>query len=1160
MTSRGSTNNGDRYGFPGGTLLPPSANNQSGYTFISKVKILTDGVATLTNGELTGIDSLVANSITANIIIGNIVFPSLTPSTALTINSINQLTSSITTDTELSYVHGVTSSIQTQLNSKLVPSNLLGTSNEIVVTPSGSNLIISIANNAQLPGTGSLNLPKGSVIQRSGVAGSIRFNTDSNIFETTTDGATWNTIETSGTGVTSVTGTTNVITVSPTSGNCVVNISPSYVGQTSLTTLGTISTGTWQGSLINPTYGGTGVNNGANTLTLAGSLATSGAFTSTFTMTAATAVTFPTSGTLATTAQIPSITPAALTEVNDTNVTLTLGGTPNTALLQAASITAGWTGTLAPTRGGTGVNNGANTLTLAGSHALAGAFTSTFTMTAATAVTFPTSGTLATTTQLPTPAALTEVNDTNVTLTLGGTPSTALLQAASITAGWTGTLAPTRGGTGVNNGANTLTLAGSLATAGAFTSTFTMTAATAVTFPTSGTLATTTQLPTPAALTEVNDTNVTLTLGGTPNTALLQAASITAGWTGTLAPTRGGTGVNNGANTLTLAGSHALAGAFTSTFTMTAATAVTFPTSGTLATTTQLPTPAALTEVNDTNVTLTLGGTPSTALLQAASITAGWTGTLAIPRGGTGVGSVTTAPAATAWAGWDANSNLSANNFNEGYTTTVTAAGTTTLSVGSANQQYFTGTNIQTVVMPVASTLVLGQSWDIVNNSTGSITVQSSGLNTIVTLLTGTTNTITCILISGTTAASWEYSNINISTGNLTTSGVITDTSTIDNGIAATYLIIAGGGGGGGGASTAPGAAGGGGGAGGRFAGSTILTGSYAVVVGSGGGGGATGSATGIVGTSGNNSSLGTFIAVGGGGGAPGTNAGNGNGVAGGSGGGATGSTGTIGSGNAGSGNSGGTGGIVTTTEIGGGGGGSGSVGSNSSGSTGGAGGSGSASTITGSSVTSAGGGGGGGSTIGGAGGTGGGGSGAGGAGAGGNATLIGSGGGGGGTSGVSNGGSGSGGVVIISYTSAVQLATGGTITTSGGNFIHTFSSNGTFTVTSSASISVSGGLNVAKSLVVGTTISSVSGTFAATGSFQTLYSPNIPSSNIVSMSDGAGTTCGMFNVLVLASGVGQVVGLPSINLNWQFSGAALQFQTVDSTTPTLTWSAVRFL
>lgn len=42
------------------------------------------------------------------------------------------------------------------------------------------------------------------------------------------------------------------------------------------------------------------------------------------------------------------------------------------------------------------------------------------------------------------PAALTATNDTNVTLTLGGTPATALLQAASITAGWTGTLAATR--------------------------------------------------------------------------------------------------------------------------------------------------------------------------------------------------------------------------------------------------------------------------------------------------------------------------------------------------------------------------------------------------------------------------------------------------------------------------------------------------------------------------------------------------------------------------------------------------------------------------------------------------------------------------------------------------------------------------------------------
>jgi hypothetical protein len=42
--------------------------------------------------------------------------------------------------------------------------------------------------------------------------------------------------------------------------------------------------------------------------------------------------------------------------------------------------------------------------------------------------------------------------------------------------------------------------------------------------------------------------------------------------------------------------------------------------------------PSPLTAANDTNITLTLGGTPATALLQASSITAGWTGTLAAGR------------------------------------------------------------------------------------------------------------------------------------------------------------------------------------------------------------------------------------------------------------------------------------------------------------------------------------------------------------------------------------------------------------------------------------------------------------------------------------------------------------------------------------------------
>lgn len=48
--------------------------------------------------------------------------------------------------------------------------------------------------------------------------------------------------------------------------------------------------------------------------------------------------------------------------------------------------------------------------------------------------------------------------------------------------------------------------------------------------------------------------------------------------------------------------------------------------------------PGALTKADDTNVMMTLGGTPASALLQAVSMTLGWTGLLAVTRGGTGLG------------------------------------------------------------------------------------------------------------------------------------------------------------------------------------------------------------------------------------------------------------------------------------------------------------------------------------------------------------------------------------------------------------------------------------------------------------------------------------------------------------------------------------------
>lgn len=74
--------------------------------------------------------------------------------------------------------------------------------------------------------------------------------------------------------------------------------------QSNITTVGTITSGTWNATIIGPTYGGTGVNNGSSTITIGGNVTFSGAFTFTGTLTGNTNVTFPTSGTLATTSQL----------------------------------------------------------------------------------------------------------------------------------------------------------------------------------------------------------------------------------------------------------------------------------------------------------------------------------------------------------------------------------------------------------------------------------------------------------------------------------------------------------------------------------------------------------------------------------------------------------------------------------------------------------------------------------------------------------------------------------------------------------------------------------------------------------------------------------------------------------------------------------------
>lgn len=168
-------------------------------------------------------------------------------------------------------------------------------------------------------------------------------------------------------------------------------------------------------------------------------------------------------------------------------------------------------------------------------------------------------------------------------------------------------------------------------------------------------------------------------------------------------------------------------------------------------------TPATLATNASTAFPLVSGG---------ASANPSWAG-LTIAGGGTSVTSVTTAPAATSWAGWDANLNMNGNSFVPKATTTVTSASTTTLTVASAMYQEATGSTASFIYkLPVASTMATGQQFVITNNSSVTITVQTSGATTVQAMVAGTILNISCSNTAGGTGTAswtWVYSSTNAS-------------------------------------------------------------------------------------------------------------------------------------------------------------------------------------------------------------------------------------------------------------------------------------------------------------------------------------------------------------------------------------------------------------
>ena len=142
----------------------------------------------------------------------------------------------------------------------------------------------------------------------------------------------------------------------------------------------------------------------------------------------------------------------------------------------------------------------------------------------------------------------------------------------------------------------------------------------------------------------------------------------------------------------------------------------------------------------------------------------------------------------------DTNGNVSANSFLSSFTTIVSAATTTTLTVASAPFYLITGSSSHTFQLPNATTLVNGTTYAFNNNSSaGSVSVNNGAVSpTLIATINSGGYTVITLLDNSTQAGSWDKhtqapSNVSWSTNTLSYPGSITSATWNASVIGVTY-------------------------------------------------------------------------------------------------------------------------------------------------------------------------------------------------------------------------------------------------------------------------------------------------------------------------------------------------------------------------------------